>query len=63
MTQEQLDKIKEIINNTPINRMSCFICDHCSVYRESTQCYCDYHQYFLMNADESVCFNFRPLKK
>lgn len=65
MTQKQLDKIEEIIynaNNTPINRMSCFICDHCSVYKGSMRCYCNYHHYFLLDAQESICFNFRPLK-
>ena len=66
MTQEEIETLRELIYDacrTPINEMSCFVCDHCSVFRTSMKCYCNFHHYNLLDAHRSVCFNFRPLRK
>lgn len=66
MTQEEIKALREVIyaaNNTPINQMSCFVCDHCSIFKKSMEGYCNFHHYSLLDAQGSVCFNFKPLRK
>lgn len=66
MTQEEIEALRELIYNacrTPINEMSCWVCDYCSVFRTSMKCYCNFHHYNLLDAHRSVCFNFRPLRE
>lgn len=66
MTQKEIEVLREMVydaNKTPINQMSCFLCDHCIVYRTSMHGYCNFHHYSLLDAQGSVCFNFRPLRK
>lgn len=67
MTQEEIEALREMIfaaaEKTPINQMSCFVCDHCSVFKKSMESYCNFHHYNLLDAHGSVCFNFRPLRK
>lgn len=66
MTQEGIEALREMVyaaNNTPINQMSCFVCDHFSVFKKYMQCYCNFHHYSLLDAHRSVCFNFKPLRK
>lgn len=66
MNAEQLEELKEVIreaNLSPVQRMCCLICDHCLVYRDSRPSYCKHHKYELLNIHDSVCFNFRPLRK
>ena len=66
MTQEEIEALREMVYDacrTPINNMSCFVCNHCTVFKKSMECYCNFHHYNLLDAHGSVCFNFRPLRK
>lgn len=67
MTKEQFEELKQTIreaNLHPIQRMCCFVCDYCKVYREyPIRSHCDLHHYDLLDAHDSVCFQYRPLRK
>lgn len=66
MTKEQLNEIKEVIresNLSPVQRMRCFVCDYCDVYKTvPIRAHCRLHNYDLMDAHDGVCFQFRPLR-
>ena len=65
MSQEELDQLHEWIynaNHSPIQQACCFICDYCDVYKDTLRCHCRYHDYDLLNAHDSICFQYRPLR-
>lgn len=49
MLKEQYEELIEIIykaNNSPVQKMSCFLCDHCKIYKERpVRCHCCLHGY------------------
>lgn len=65
MTQIQLDSLEQVIresNLSPVQRMSCFVCDYCDVYKTvPLRFHCRLHDCDLMDAHDGVCFQFRPL--
>ena len=67
MTEEQFEELKQTIydaNTSPIQRMCCFLCDHCDTYKERPmRSHCNLHNYDLLDPHEGVCFQYRPFRK
>lgn len=67
MTDEQFEELKEVVrtaNLHPIQRACCFLCDFCDTYKDHPiRNHCRFHGYDLYDAHDSVCFQYRPLRK
>ena len=69
MTDDLRDEIKQIIQETrsPLQRMSCMVCDHMKIYTKEHRIianYCEFHDYKIHgDLMQEVCFNYRPLRK
>lgn len=67
MKNEQFEELKQAIyevKNRPVQAMKCLVCDYCNIYIEKPlRAHCKFHDYDLMDFENSVCFQFRPLRK
>lgn len=53
--------LRELRNEIPLCKISCYRCNHCEVSRSPITYYCKLHKIKIHNATQDVCFSYTPI--